>query len=100
MSKTIKLSALKNQYEFVCTEYVNKFCNKYDFEFDGWVGQQIGGIVNLSDYFFNFSDIVLDIDSKQPKGMILRWYDDNLETQDKWINYYSYTKGLRITDVK
>lgn len=97
---TIKLNELKKQYEFVCNEYVTKFCNKQELIFEGWVGDTIGGIACCNDFYFNFEDIVLDINSKQPKGAIIDWYYSNLEEAEKSINYYSYTKGLRISDLK
>lgn len=62
--KTTKLNKLKRQYEFVCNEYVTKFCNKQEMNFEGWICNTVGDVA------------------------------------EKSINYYSYTKGLRITDLK
>ena len=45
------------------------------------------------------SDIKLDIDTAQPMGNIIHWYYDNLESNN-YINYCSYTKGLKIKDIK
>ena len=47
--------------------------NKQQIDFDGWVGDEIGGInfICLS-IFFNLSDIILDLNTKQPKGQILK----------------------------
>lgn len=97
---TTKLNELKKQYEFVCNEYVVKFCNKQEMEFEGWVGDTIGGIAYCNDFYFNFQDIVWDINSKQPKGAIIDWYYKNLEEEGKSINYFSYTKGLRVSELK
>ncbi len=96
---TIKLNKLKKQYLFVCNEYVIKFCNKQDMEFSGWVGDDVGGVALCNDFYFNFHDIVWDVNSKQPKGVIVDWYYQNLEVAEKSINYYSYTKGLRISEL-
>ena len=90
---------LKETYEFLCNEYLQKFCNKQEMTNDGWVGGDIGGIALCSDFFFNLHDIVFDINSNQPKGVIIDWYYDNLENPKKAINYYSYTKGLRISEI-
>ncbi len=98
--KTTKLNELKKQYEFVCNEYVTKFCNKQEMDFEGWVGDTIGGIAYCNDFYFNFQDIVWDINSKQPKGVIIDWYYENLEIPEKSINYFSYTKGLRVSELK
>jgi hypothetical protein len=100
MKKNISLKDLKQQYEFCCDEYIKKFCKKQDMEFYGWVGDFIGTIAFCNDFYFDFQDIVLDINSKQKKGVIIDWYYDNLESENLHINYNSYIKGLRISDLK
>ena len=83
---------LKKQYEFVCNEYVIIFCDKQEIDFDGWVGDTIGGIACCNDFYFNFQDIVWDVNSNQPKGTIIDWYSQNLYSPENSKNYYSYTK--------
>jgi len=101
MAKTTKLGELNKQYEFVCNEWVQKFCNKQQIEFDGWVGNEIGGIASFAcQYFFNLSDIILDLNTKQPKGNILNWQSEDVDfnmfnEKQQHINYKSYTMGLR-----
>jgi len=92
----MKIKQLKETYEFACNEYVQKFCKKQEMTNEGWVNDDVGDIALCSDFFFNLHDIVWDINSKQPKWKIIDWYYDNLDTPEKAINYYSYTKGLRI----
>lgn len=87
---------LKQKYEDACNEYVDIFCMKQDLANEGWVNDDIGGIALCSDFYFNLHDIVWDINSKQPKGQILDWYFECLDYPEKAINYYSYSKGLRI----
>lgn len=58
--------------------------------FEMWV--EVGGIVLCSDFYFNFQDIVWDINSKQPKGAIIDWYYESLENTKKAVSYYTYTK--------
>ena len=80
MAKTKGLKELNKQYEFVCNEWVQKFCNKQQIECDGWVGDEIGGIASFAcQYFFNLSDIILDLNTKQPKGQILDWQNEDVE---------------------
>lgn len=99
--KTLKTEDLKSQYEFVCNEYVKTFCDKQNMCFNEWVANQIGTIAYCNDfYYFDFQDIMLDVNSNQPKGEIVDWYFENLEVENKHINYLSYTKGLRINQVK
>lgn len=88
---TLKLNKLKQQYEFACKEYVKKFCNKQGISEFCWVNGTIGGIAYCGDFFFNFQDIVWDVNSKQPKGAIVNWYYESLENPEKAINYYTYT---------
>jgi hypothetical protein len=101
MSKTLTLKKLNTQYEFVCNEWVRKFSKKQDIDFDGWVGGEVGGICSfVCQYFFNLSDIILDLNSKQPKGLILQWQNEEVDfnmfkENQQHINYKSYTMGLR-----
>ena len=95
-----KIEKLKRDYEKACNQYMKLFCEKQDMEFDSFVNDDIGGIALCSDFFFNFSDIVYDVNAKIPKGVIIDWYDAQLENPERAINYYSYTKGLRHEDLK
>ena len=95
----MKIKELKKLYESVCNEYLNKFCKKQEMINLGWVADEVGGVALCSDFYFNFHDIVKDINTKQPKGVIIDWYYDNLQNPDKSINYYSYILGLRIKDI-
>ena len=94
---------LEKRYEANCNEYINRFCKKQELYFEYWVGDIIGGVASFGDvYFFNFTDIVWDINSNQPKELILNWLEDSLDEQKTAIgivNYFSYTKGLRFTDL-
>jgi len=103
--KIITTKKLKEQYEFVCNEYIHKFTEKQDLPFDYWIGDDVGGIASfIEQYFFNLHDIIYDINTNQPKGLILQWQDDTLENHSEnenvSINYYSYSKGLRYSDLK
>ena len=97
MTKTEKLI---QKYEEYCNKIVAEFCKKQELEFEGWAADNIGEIAYCNDFFFKFSDIVLDLNSNQAKGEIINWYYDNIENAEKWINYHSYTKGLRVSDIK
>lgn len=94
---------LKRNFEKACTDYIEYFCKKQDIEFEFWIADEIGGIAAFccAEHFFNLTDIILDINSDQPKNFILDWqnestdyslrHDDNL-----YINYSSYIKGARF----
>ena len=91
---------LKKRYESICNDYVNAFAEKHEIEFDGWIGDMVGGTASFSDqYFFYISDIVFDVNNECKKGLILQWQEDNVQN-DQSINYSSYSKGLRHSDLK
>lgn len=101
MSKTLKLKELKERYEFICNEIVQKFSNKHGIEFSGWVGDEIGGMAEfINQYFFSMDDIYYDLNKKCPKGLIFQWQDDCIENQEKNINFRSYAMGLRFEHLK
>jgi hypothetical protein len=91
---------LQKDYESIANAYLAEFCKKQELEFDGWVGDIVGGVAMFGDFFFSFPDIVWDINSNQPPHLIIAWYDDNLRIIEKSINYFSYTKGLRISQLE
>lgn len=105
MKKQLTIPQLKKQYEEVCNQYITKFVKKQELDFDGWVGDEVGGIASFStQYFFNLSDIILDLNTKQPKGLILEWQNNGVENAlntpfSETINYKSYTMGLRNKDL-
>jgi hypothetical protein len=96
----IKIKKLKLTYEKSCNNYVDIFCKKQDMNFEGWIGSTVGGIAVCNDFYFNFEDIVYDVNNHVDIGNIIEWYYDNLQSHGKFINYYSYNMGLRIKDLK
>lgn len=101
MPKETVPSKLKKRYEDVCNEYLQLFIKKHGYEFSFWVGDDVGDCACFIDqYFFSFSDIAYDINTKCKKGLIFEWHDYNLELGENAINYYSYSKGLRMDSPK
>jgi hypothetical protein len=90
------------KYEYICNQIVKRFAKKQELDFDGWVGNEVGGIASFaSQYFFSMEDIILDLKTKQKKGFILEWQNDMVEyamsePPKQTINYKSYTLGLRM----
>jgi hypothetical protein len=95
------MKKIQRDYEKVCNQYIEEFCEKQGLEFDGWVGDIVGGVTSFDgfDFAFHFHDIVWDINSEQPKVLIIKWYFDILDNEE-YINYFSYSKGLRHSDLK
>lgn len=102
----MKNKDLLTQYENICNQIVVKFAAKQKLEFDYWIADEIGGIACFANqYYINFSDIILDLKTRQKKGLILDWQDDYVEFNHdrevyKNINYKSYTIGLRFEDLE
>lgn len=100
MSKTEY--TLKQYYDMVCNLYVLEFLRKHEFWdeegntpfYNSWVGDEIGGILYVSDYYIGFNDIKLDIDKDVDKDVFLEYYWYTVDNE-KNINYRSYLKGMR-----
>lgn len=90
------------RYEAICELYVERFLVKHGFydeesgELNEWeyVGEEVGGIVCLGDYFIGFDDIRTDIDERVPKETYFEYYDYCV-WNNKNINYKSFLKGAR-----
>ena len=98
----VLMQELKKEFESIVEKYITIFCEKQDIDKKGlyWINGDIGGVFEVSDCFFDFLDIIRDIDTNQPKGFIFNWYNENNYLNNKIINYHSYIKGLRVIDFK
>jgi len=87
---------LKKSYEKITNEYLDLFIKKHDFNIeDGyWVGKQVGGVIMIGDYYFNFDDIRLDIDLNVEEKTIFDWYEFSAEKESN-VNYSLWIKGYR-----
>lgn len=97
---TMKLKELKKHYEKVYYEYIEFFSKKQKLDFNQWATGKLGYVCFFGDfsYSFSFSDIVLDINTNQKKGTIIKWYDDYL--RGKRISYESYLMELSVEKIK
>lgn len=96
------IEEIKKTLNEAISNYVTKFCEKHELEFDYWVADLTGTIGVFGDYFFNFEDIRLDLEKDIPENKIFEWYDLSLELgmQNKpVINYYNWLK-LKKSKVK
>jgi hypothetical protein len=81
-------------------DYIMRFCEKHDLNFEGWVGDRVGGTAEIGDMLLDFSDIRYDIDTEQKVGTIEKWWDYSyglamLECP-KTINYRSWCAGAPV----
>lgn len=72
---------LRTAYQDVIDSYVDTFIRKQGFNSDDWDFALIENnewFANI-DYNFKLNDIRFDIDTNQPKGLILQWFDSCVE---------------------
>lgn len=104
MNKSHK-ELIRGRYENAVHEYCHAFCRKHGYHYDpdGWVGEGVGGIVLVGDYYINFDDIRYDIDNDVPEDIFIKYYDYTLEiaSLDEGtgkmtnVNYKHFIYGLR-----
>lgn len=49
--------------------------NELPYDEDNWVGGNVGGVVEVSDYFLDFDDIRYCVDNKVAWDELTEWYD-------------------------
>lgn len=87
-----KMEKLKSDYETAVMNYVEFFIIKQQCDFEYWIGEEIGGVAEFSDYFFGFSDIQYDVDNEVEKGLIYKYQDYCVATENTKMNYKSFLK--------
>ena len=106
------MSDLQKKWADVCNEYLRKFCEKHEFDYETayWVGDDPGTIACVADIFVGMDEMRYDIDNNVPEDKFLKWYDYSLdvyniesdyhEKQDIksfiHINYPSFCKGAPL----
>lgn len=95
----MKINELKQDWEKLTNEYVKIFCEKHEmyYEEDSWVGNKIGEIICIGDYYIDFSDIKYDIDNNISEEKFDEWYWKSLEvyqiTGENYLSYEAFCKG-------
>lgn len=56
-----------------------------------WIGDQVGSVAVINDYFFNIEDMVLALDRTVSKKKLFAYYDQSIEEKpDSLKTLYSY----------
>ena len=89
---------LQRRWKNVCEEYLVSFCDKHEInpKTARWVGDEVGGVADLGDYFVDLLTIIYDVDNHIEKDKFFNWYNKQLEYADlnmKYLNYQSFCKG-------
>ena len=102
---------LRLAYEAAVENYLSAFMKQYDLSCDPepWVGNEIGTIAEVGDYFFGFNDIKRCVDEDVKWEDLIEWYDYNTEVSIlglTTINLKSWLMGaprvnqMRIEEIK
>ena len=102
---------LRLAYEAAVTNYLSAFMKQYDLTCDPepWVGNEIGTIAEVGDYFFSFYDIKRCVDENVKWEDLIEWYDYTTEVSIlglTTINLKSWLMGaprvnqMRIEEIK
>ena len=102
---------LRLAYEAAVTNYLSAFMKQYDLSCDPepWVGNEVGTIAEVGDYFFGFDDIKRCVDEDVKWEDLIEWYDYNTEVSIlglTTINLKSWLMGaprvnqMRIEEIK
>lgn len=92
------MNKLEKDYKKVCQSYIDEFCKKQDLEFERWgtLGIGTGAFFCGNEIYIPFKDIVWDVNSNQPKGQIIDWFNLYILNPTKSSNYYFYCKELLV----
>lgn len=96
MNKDYKLV---EKYWKACQDIADAFMDKYysdsvDVDW-GWVGGEIGGVINTNDDFWDFNDLVIALTKDAPEDKLFMWHSEALDHfQDKtpFMNLRTYLK--------
>lgn len=95
------MKELKTNLENAVNAIIKAFEEKHDVNFQFFVADDCIGIASFGEtYYFNISDILYDISTDQPKGLIFEWHEGSLENKNNPLNYQSYCKGARFEGFK
>ena len=93
---------LKSEFVDIVGDYCSAFCQKHGWEAynpDMWVGEDVGGVLEVCDRYINMDDIRYDIDNDIEVGVLEEWYDYSTEIAffegGRNVNYPSWCKGYR-----
>lgn len=95
--KKKEIEKLIENYENNIIDITKVFCKKYfgdcyKYNDDDWVSIDIGGVISINDYFFNFNDILIAIKYKATKKELFGYYDYSLDNyqRNKFVPSFEY----------
>jgi hypothetical protein len=105
MNKKKPRTSLSIAYDDACNDYAKAFAEKHEMDYSDsfWIGEDVGTILCIGDYSFNFQEIRYDIDYNIDKDEIIKYYDYCTRAYSlgfkKIMNYENWCKGCpRISE--
>lgn len=108
MNKELKsyYKSIEDLTKLFCKRYFNEV---YKYNTENWVGRDIGGIIEINDYYFSMSNIEHAIKHNATKKELFKWYDYSLDKasrkpkkgelpQMNLENYLKYFRGFSWKD--
>lgn len=104
MEQLVTKEHARAMYNLGCIEYLRLFCEKHEFGYedveDAWVGNEVGGVACVGDYFVDMGVIITDIEMDAPEDEFIKWYDYSLVANEFGLNvpnFKSWVKGCPRT---
>ena len=90
----MKISELLDSFNAIVLKYTKKLCEQLGFKDEpNWINDEIGGVLEICDYFLDFSDVRYIVDNDIDFDEFYEWYD--YVTTLKMINYGICTPTLK-----
>lgn len=104
MEQSVTKEHARAMYTLGCIEYLRLFCEKHGFDYDdakdSWVGNEVGGITCVCDYFVDMGVIIADIEMDAQEHDFVEWYNYCLDANEFGLNvpnFKSWVKGCPRT---
>ena len=91
------MSRLRQAYDKSCNDYVKSLCSNYEFCFDDatWIADDIGGILEVNDFFLNMHEIIFCVDMNVIYDDFVEFYDYNLRASSLGLNAINIQSWFR-----
>lgn len=89
------IEKLLNKHIVNLRKLITIFQKKHDLPYFDDFGLKDSFIYFSDFYCFSIDNILFDLSTNQPKGLIIEWFNADLETS---INFNSYSMGLRTKE--
>ena len=84
---------LRDRYNKTINEYITKFEELTELEFEYWIGNKIGEVAEFSgDYVFDFIEIKYAIDNNIDEDALMSYYHFNLEYHEARLEISAFCK--------